>query len=72
MYIADTPGFSALDLDEFTEEEIKKSFVEFSKYNCYFSDCKHVKEKECGVREALEKKEILKSRYENYLNFINK
>lgn len=70
MYIADTPGFSALDLDEFTIDDIKKSFIEFKKYDCYFNDCNHIKEKNCGVREALEKKEILESRYQNYLSFI--
>lgn len=72
MFIADTPGFSALDLNEFHEEDIKNSFIEFKNYNCYFTDCKHIKEKKCGVLEALNKKEILNSRYENYLNFINK
>ena len=70
MYIADTPGFSALDLSEFDEEQIKNSFIEFSKYNCFFNDCKHIKEKSCGVIEALNKKEILESRYSNYLEFI--
>lgn len=72
MYIADTPGFSALDLDEYSEDDIKNSFIEFNKYQCYFSDCKHIKEKNCGVIEALDNGEILKSRYENYLNFIKK
>ena len=70
MYIADTPGFSALDLDEFTQEEIKNSFIEFKKYQCYFNDCKHLKEKNCGVKEALNKGEILESRYNNYLSFL--
>lgn len=69
-YIADTPGFSALDLSEFTDEQIKKSFIEFSKYNCYFSDCKHIKEKNCGVLNALKQGEILESRYKNYISFI--
>lgn len=70
MHIADTPGFSALDLDEFSDEEIKNSFIEFKKHNCYFKDCKHIKEKNCGVKEAVSKAEILESRYNNYLNFI--
>lgn len=72
MYIADTPGFSALDLSEFSDEEIKNSFIEFSNYNCYFNDCKHIKEKKCGVLEALNKKEILESRYNNYLDFLKR
>jgi len=72
MYIADTPGFSALDLDEFAQEQIESSFIEFKKYNCYFNDCKHIKEKNCGVREALDNNKILKTRYENYLELIKK
>ena len=72
MYIADTPGFSSLDLNEFSEEEIKNSFKEFKKYNCYFNDCKHINEKNCGVKKAVADKEILESRYNNYRNFINK
>ena len=30
--VLDTPGFSALDLTNYTNEEIKKSFIEFNKY----------------------------------------
>lgn len=72
FFIADTPGFSSLDFKEFTKEDIKNSFVEFAKYPCKFNDCMHKKEIDCGVKKAVEKKEILKSRYENYLNFIEK
>lgn len=72
MYIADTPGFSSLDLEEFNVEQIKNSFIEFKKYSCYFNDCNHINEKKCGVKEALENQKILKSRYDNYINFINK
>lgn len=66
--IADTPGFSALDLN-FPKENLKKSFKEFNKYSCKFKDCEHVNEVGCGVREAYEKGEIKKTRYENYLKF---
>ena len=69
-YIADTPGFSSLDFKEWTKEDIKKSFKEFQNFNCEYKDCMHNKEKNCAVRNAVEKKEILQSRYENYLNFI--
>ncbi len=72
FYIADTPGFSSLDFKDFTKEEIKKSFKEFSNYNCEFKNCLHDKEKRCQVKEAVERKEILQSRYDNYLDFIKK
>lgn len=71
-YIADTPGFSSLDFKECTKEDIKNSFKEFGKYTCEYKDCMHVKEKKCAIKIAVEKKIILQSRYENYLNFIKK
>lgn len=69
--VLDTPGFSALDLSNYTDKEIKDSFLEFNKCNCRYKDCNHLNEKECKVKEEIGKK-ILKSRYENYKKFIEK
>lgn len=71
-YLADTPGFSSLDFRESTKENIKESFIEFNKYNCEYKNCMHDKEKNCAIKNAVEKKEILESRYNNYLDFIKK
>ena len=35
--------------------------------NCRFKDCTHIHEKGCSVLEAVEKGEIDKASYENYL-----
>lgn len=70
MYIVDTPGFSALDFNNITKEQIKESFIEFKNYKCKFKNCNHLNEKECSIKEAVNKKEILTSRYENYKNFV--
>ncbi len=69
--VLDTPGFSALDFSNFTKEEIRDSFIEFSDFPCPFKDCMHLNEKECCVIEAVEENKILKSRYENYKKIIN-
>ena len=69
--VLDTPGFSALDLTNYTNEEIKKSFIEFNKYNCPYKNCNHINEKECKVKKEVGHN-ILKSRYENYKKFIEK
>ena len=66
----DTPGFSALDFYKNTKEEIKDAFIEFKKYPCPYSDCGHTKEGECLVKQAVSDNNIMKSRYDNYLNFI--
>ena len=71
-FIADTPGFSSLDLELF-KEEIAQYFPGFSdKYTeCYFSNCLHISEKKCMVKEAIEKGEIPAIAYECYLKLSN-
>lgn len=72
--IADTPGFSSLDFIGMTNEDIRDNFIEFNIYRheCEYKDCMHINEKTCKIKEELEKGNILKSRYENYLKFITR
>lgn len=72
IFIADTPGFSSLDLSKYSNEEIRNSFVEFRNHTCEFKDCSHILEQNCSIKEKLKKKEILQSRYDNYCNFIKR
>ena len=71
IWFCDTPGFSSLNLDGYTKEEIKNSFPEFQEYTCKFRDCIHIKEQSCAVKEALEKGEISQSRYESYKKMLS-
>ena len=68
--VMDTPGFSALDFKGYTKKEIRDCFLEFRKFPCPFADCLHTREVECGVKDAVINNNIMKSRYLNYLNFI--
>ena len=52
------------------KEQLRDTFIEFRDYECKFRDCMHHKEKDCGVKNALEDKMILQSRYNNYLLFL--
>ena len=72
--IADTPGFSALDLKEMSLSDIRDNFVEFNKYKelCEYSDCMHQKEDNCEIKRRVINGDIIKSRYDNYISFINK
>ena len=67
-FIADTPGFSSLELNIY-KEVLKDYFPFFSivKEPCFFQDCVHINEKGCKVKEALENGIIKKIHYENYL-----
>ncbi len=68
--VLDTPGFSALSFLEYSKEDVRESFKEFKDYPCLYKDCMHDKEAECMVKVAVNDGNILKSRYDNYLNFI--
>lgn len=68
-YIADTPGFSVFDIYEIETTDLFKYFRELKEHekDCEFVGCTHIKEKECGIRKALEKGKISNSRYQNYI-----
>ena len=71
IYIFDTPGFSSLSL-KIDEEDLKNYFREFKNFNnCKFNNCNHIKEPKCAVKDAVDKGQIEKSRYENYLYIFN-
>jgi len=67
-YICDTPGFGSLELFDVDKKELKDYFPEFAEYSraCKFNGCIHIGERDCGVKNALEKGEISESRYKNY------
>jgi len=67
-YIADTPGFSNFDIYEIPYKELYKYFIEFNSYieECEYLDCTHIKEEICGIKEAVNKNKVSKSRYDNF------
>lgn len=68
-FLADTPGFSAIDLTPIKLDQLKDYFIEFKKASsfCKFRGCQHLKEPKCEVKKELENKKILPSRYDDYL-----
>lgn len=71
-WVVDTPGFSSLKIDFLEQEDLQLYFKEINKYshNCKFTGCRHYMEPSCSVKEAVEKGKIHKSRYENYIRFM--
>ena len=70
-YIADTPGFSTFETEQYAiikKEELAACFPEFEPFagDCRFTDCAHVCEKGCAVLEALHDGKIEKSRHNSY------
>lgn len=72
-FVLDTPGFSSLDLDFLTEQTLEAHFPEIHELGeqCKFNGCRHNKEPKCRVKESVETGEISKSRYDNYIMFLN-
>lgn len=69
--VADTPGFSAFDVEQMElipKEKLADTFREFRPYleQCRFVGCAHLKERGCAVRQAVEDGAISPSRYQSY------
>ena len=72
-YIADTPGFAALEFGRIAAmepAEIALSFSEFPTDRCRFPDCVHRSEPDCAVRNAVEEGTVPASRYQSYLRML--
>ena len=70
-YLADTPGFSSIDFEggELIEkDDVIDCFPDFAPFlsDCRFPDCRHIGERDCSVKAAVESGEIVKTRYESY------
>jgi len=71
-FVADTPGFSSMDLPDIRPEDLAGLFPGIGDYqtSCYFTGCLHYKEPGCSIKEAVEEGNISKDRYRQYLEFL--
>jgi len=68
----DTPGFTSLDMPGMEPIAVRELFPEFRRLNssCRYSDCMHINEPECAVKDALQQGCISGSRYESYKSMV--
>ena len=71
-YLYDTPGFTSIDMPETEVTAVRELFPEMREPGqlCRYRDCLHINEPDCEVKEALERGEIHRSRYNSYLMMI--
>lgn len=71
-WVADTPGFSTLDLFIVPKQDLQRYFHDFDQYlgGCRFSGCMHRAEPDCAVKAAVASGEINKVRYDNYIALL--
>lgn len=73
-YMIDTPGIRSLGVDQIPREELRSLFPEFQQLSqgCRFSDCLHMSEPDCAIKQAVEAREpsINKDRYDSYVKMM--
>jgi ribosome biogenesis GTPase len=75
-YLADTPGFSLLDFEQFDfmeKEDLPEAMREFRPYlgQCRYTDCTHTKEQDCAIVQAVARGEVAKCRHDSFLIIYN-
>lgn len=68
-FVADTPGIRSLAMHAVPGDRLPFAFREFRPFlaECFYHDCTHVHEPDCGVRNAVQRGEIADPRYESYV-----
>lgn len=69
--VADTPGFSTFETESYAQirpDELPDCFPDFQEYlgSCKYGDCRHMREPECAVRQAVRDGNIARTRYQSY------
>lgn len=72
--LIDSPGVAVFGLAEMSEQTLAWGYREFQPLipNCRFNDCRHLKDKGCAVREAVEADRISAARYERFVKLLDK
>lgn len=72
--VADTPGFSALDLPPVSREHFDEYYPEIRRHAdvCKFNSCLHNLEPGCSVKDAVLQGKIDSHRYQRYLYLLQK
>ncbi len=75
-FVADTPGFSTVDLQRYEmidKDKLQYCFPEFEEYlgECQFTSCSHTCEKGCSVIDALNNGKIEPTRHKSYVSMYN-
>jgi len=72
LLLIDLPGMQNFGVNHLRPNEISYGFIEIAEHaaRCEFSNCRHLAEPRCAVKDALESGAIAPSRYESYLRIL--
>lgn len=68
--VIDLPGLQHFGVCNIPLSDISYTFLDFKPLiaNCFFRDCSHISEPNCGILTALMQNKLFKFRYESYLD----
>jgi len=68
-YVADTPGLREVGMWALSPAELDQCFPELRPFltECRFADCRHSVEPGCAVREAVDRGDVSRARYESFI-----
>ena len=71
-FVVDTPGLKEFGLWDISPQELQAFFPEVAENlgDCRFSNCSHVHEPQCRVRDAIEVGQIDRGRYRSYCQLL--
>lgn len=71
-YLIDTPGFSSIDINLLTPLQLAHSYHDFYKLsnNCKFTNCLHINEPNCAIKNSVAINQISDQRYKTYCEII--
>lgn len=69
--IVDTPGIRSFAVD--VDQDLLEGFPDLAKFapSCRFSDCRHLEEEGCAVKEAVRGGQLPRTRYETYRRLMD-
>jgi len=72
-YLIDTPGIREFGLWDLDRDSLRDYFPEFDEpaESCRFTDCSHVHEPNCAVKDAVDEGIVRPARYETYVRLYN-
>ncbi|MFA4947057.1 MAG: ribosome small subunit-dependent GTPase A [Candidatus Krumholzibacteriia bacterium] len=71
-YLGDTPGVREFGIWGVSKEKLAGFFRDFAPFHtgCRFATCTHSHEPDCAVKDAVERGDVSRERYESYLRIL--
>lgn len=72
MLLIDLPGIQSFGVGHLTAEQVKQAFFDFAPFakHCAYSNCAHLYEDECAVKDAIDNDQLPISRYDSYIRMV--